>query len=115
MRFQTYAFQSAQCGDEWQTHSDSPSGVGIAMVGKRLPPKLYRMAEAMEHTGLSRQTLHYYATLGLIHESKRTASGYRLFPTTVFRDLERVKKLQKKGYTLREIREKLTSPGTNRG
>jgi len=85
------------------------------MVGRKLPEKLYRMAEVMEHTGLSRQTLHYYATLGLIHERKRTASGYRLFPSTVFRELDRVKELQKKGYTLREIREKLSSPGTNRG
>ena len=107
MYFQAYASQSAQYGDPWQTHSDAPSGGVIAMVGKKLPEKLYRMAEVMEHSGLSRQTLHYYATLGLIRERKRTASGYRLFPTTVFRDLERVKELQKKGYTLREIREKL--------
>ena len=73
----------------------------------RLPEKLYRMAEVMEHTGLSRQTLHFYATLGLIKEKRRTGSGYRLFAPTVFRDLERVKRMQKKGMTLREIREKL--------
>jgi len=94
---------------------DTPSGTGIAMVERKLPEKLYRMAEVIEHTGLSRQTLHYYATLGLIREKKRTASGYRLFPPTVFRDLERVKELQNKGFTLREIRERLASPGTNRG
>ena len=75
----------------------------------QLPEKLYRMAEVMEHTGLSRQTLHYYVTLGLIREKKRTGSGYRLFAPTVFRDLARVKRMQKKGMTLREIREKLES------
>jgi len=82
------------------------------MSRSQLPEKLYRMAEVIEHTGLSRQTLHYYATLGLIHEKRRTRSGYRLFPPTVFRDLERVKSLKKKGLTLREIRERLESPET---
>jgi len=67
------------------------------------------MAEVMDHTGLSRQTLHYYATLGLIREKKRSGSGYRFFAPSVFRDLEQVKRLQKKGMTLREIREKLES------
>lgn len=74
-----------------------------------LPEKLYRMAEVMDHTGMSRQTLHYYATLGLIREKKRSGAGYRFFAPTVFRDLERVKRLQGKGMTLREIREKLES------
>ena len=82
------------------------------MARGQLPEKLYRMAEVIEHTGLSRQTLHYYATLGLIHEKRRTQSGYRLFPPTVFRDLERVKSLKQKGFTLREIRERLDSPET---
>ena len=82
------------------------------MARGQLPEKLYRMAEFMEHTGLSRQTLHFYATLGLIREKRRTPSGYRLFPPQVFRDLERVKSLKQKGLTLREIRERLDSPET---
>ena len=55
------------------------------MSPRRLPEKLYRIGEVMEHTGLTRQTLHFYATLGLISEKRRTPSGYRLFPATVFR------------------------------
>ena len=82
------------------------------MARRQLPEKLYRMAEVMEHTGLSRQTLHYYATLGLIREKRRTASGYRLFPPAVFSDLERVRNLKQKGFTLREIRERLNKPET---
>mgnify|MGYP002623026580 FL=1 len=73
----------------------------------RLPEKLYRIGEVMEHTGLSRQTLQFYANLGLIREKRRTPSGYRLFPPTVFKTLERIRRLQKKGYALREIRAKL--------
>jgi len=83
------------------------------MSPRRLPEKLYRIGEVIEHSGLTRQTLHFYATIGLISEKKRTGAGYRLFPPTVFADLDRIKALQKKGYTLREIRgilEKTTRP-----
>jgi DNA-binding transcriptional MerR regulator len=75
------------------------------MRRRRLPEKLYRIGEVIDHTGLSRQTLHFYATIGLISEERRTRSGYRLFPPSVFATLERVRRLQKRGYTLREIRE----------
>jgi len=77
------------------------------MARRRLPEKLYRIGEVIEHTGLTRQTLHFYATLGLIREKSRTRAGYRLFPASVFADLTRVATLQKKGYTLGEIREML--------
>ena len=82
------------------------------MAQRRLPEKLYRIGEVMEHTGLSRQTLHFYATMGLINERRRTPAGYRLFPPSVFRSLERVRALQKKGYTLRQIREILERHAT---
>lgn len=77
------------------------------MARKRLPEKLYRIGEIMEHSGLSRQTVNFYATMGLIREQQRTSGGHRLFPPSVFADLERVSALQKKGYTLRQIREML--------
>jgi DNA-binding transcriptional MerR regulator len=80
------------------------------MARKRLPEKLYRIGEIMEHSGLSRQTLNFYATLGLIREQQRTPAGHRLFPPSVFADLERVKGLQKKGFTLQKIREMLEEP-----
>jgi DNA-binding transcriptional MerR regulator len=79
------------------------------MKRPRLPEKLYRIGEIMEHTGLSRQTLHFYATMGLIEERRRTPSGYRLFPPQVFTDLERIRAMQKRGKTLREIRQFIQS------
>ena len=84
------------------------------MSPRRLPEKLYRIGEVIEHTGLSRQTLHFYATIGLIREKSRTRAGYRLFPPSVFADLERISSLQKKGYTLRRIREMLEARHTPR-
>ena len=77
------------------------------MSRRQLPEKLYRIGEVIEHTGLSRQTLHLYATIGLIREKSRTRSGYRLFPPSVFADLDRIQSLKKRGKTLREIRELL--------
>jgi len=77
------------------------------MAGRRLPEKLYRIGEVMEHSGLSRQTLHLYTMLGLIAERQRTPSGYRLYPPAVFATLAKVRSLQKRGYTLAEIRELL--------
>lgn len=84
------------------------------MARKRLPEKLYRIGEVIEHSGLSRQTLHFYATIGLIREKRRTLSGYRLFPPAVFADLGRIRAFQKKGYTLRQIREMLEEQHTPR-
>ncbi len=77
------------------------------MSRRRLPEKLYRIGEVIEHTGLSRQTLHFYATIGLISEKSRTRSGYRLFPPSVFAALDRIRRLKKSGHTLRQIRELL--------
>ncbi len=79
------------------------------MARRRLPEKLYRIGEVIEHSGLSRQTLHFYATIGLIREKSRTRAGYRLFAPSIFADLDRIRGLQKKGYTLRQIREMLES------
>ncbi len=84
------------------------------MALRRLPEKLYRVGEVMDHTGLTRQTLQFYATIGLIREKSRTGAGYRLFAPSVFAVLERVRALKKKGYTLREIREMLESRHASR-
>jgi len=70
------------------------------------PQKLYRIGEIMEYTGFSRQTLHNYTVLGLIHEARRTPAGHRLYGPEVFGRLERIEKLKKR-MTLQEIRELL--------
>jgi len=77
------------------------------MASRQVPEKLFRIGEVMEHSGLSRQTLHLYATIGLIREKARSRSGYRLFPPSVFATLDRVSRLKAKGFTLAQIREML--------
>lgn len=73
------------------------------------PTKYYRMGEVMEATKLSRQTLHNYTVAGLISEAKRTPSGHRLYGDDVFVRLEKIKILQKKNYTLTQIKKLLES------
>ncbi len=69
--------------------------------------KLYKMGEVMEYTGLSRQTIHNYTLAGLIEERKRTPSGHRLYEDSVFERLDQIKALQRKNYTLAQIKKLL--------
>ena len=71
-----------------------------------IPRKLFKISEVMRHTGLSRQTIHNYTTLGLITEEERTDSGHRLYGEDVFYRLQRVEEM-KKHLTLKEIRRNL--------
>ena len=66
--------------------------------------KLFKIGEVMQYTGLSRQTLHNYTLTGLIQEARRTPSGHRLYDESVFDNLEQIKILQNKNYTLMQIK-----------
>lgn len=54
------------------------------------PPRRYRVGEIAQHTGLSRQTIHNYTTMGLICEVERTHGGHRLYDQRVFFRLRRI-------------------------
>ena len=71
-------------------------------VNVKLPRKLYRIGEVILHTGLSRQTVHNYTTMGLISESEWTAGGHRLYDESVFERLALIEQL-KRTRTLRQI------------
>ena len=66
------------------------------------PRKLYRIGEVIHYTGLSRQTVHNYTTMGLISESEWTPGGHRLYDESVFEQLAQIEEL-KRTRTLREI------------
>ncbi|MCC6574333.1 MAG: MerR family DNA-binding transcriptional regulator [Planctomycetes bacterium] len=70
------------------------------------PKKLYKVGEIMRHTSLSRQTIHNYTMLGLIHADERTESGHRLYGEEVFDRIRKIEML-KRHRTLNEIRELL--------
>lgn len=79
----------------------------------KAPRKLFKIGEVMEHSGLSRQTLHNYTLMGLLRVATRTASGHRLYDETVFDAIERVQEL-KKEHTLEEIRDILVKEAASR-
>jgi len=68
-----------------------------------LPRKLYRVSEIADHLGVTRQTLHNYAIIGLITEERRTDGGQRLFDESVFARLAIIQRLKRK-HRLHEIR-----------
>lgn len=70
------------------------------------PPKLYKIGEVMKFTGLSRQTLHNYTMMGLIHAAERTESGHRLYGEGVFERIEKIERW-KAHRPLREVKELL--------
>ncbi len=75
-------------------------------LGRRVhfkpPRKLYRIGEVTHYTGLSRQTVHNYTTMGLICESEWTPGGHRLYEESVFEQLAVIEEL-KRTRTLRQI------------
>lgn len=74
-----------------------------------VPKKLYRSGEVTQHAGISRQTLHYYAQLGLVKETEKTKSGQRLYDESVFEVLAKIKAYRLENMSLLDIKEKLRS------
>jgi DNA-binding transcriptional MerR regulator len=75
-------------------------------VARQRPPKLYRIGEIVDYSGLSRQTVHNYTIMGLLHEARWTEGGHRLYDESVFARLDVVAELKASGKSLVEIRER---------
>jgi MerR family transcriptional regulator, copper efflux regulator len=58
-----------------------------------------------KESGLPIKTIRYYEELGLLKTTGRTEGGYRLFGEDVFARLNFIKRSQKLGLTLSEIKE----------
>jgi len=71
-----------------------------------VPPKLYRVGELVQHTGLSRQTIHNYTVFGLIKEAEWTPGGHRLYDESVFYRLQQIAQLKRR-LSMTEIRRRL--------
>ena len=81
------------------------------MAGRRglarrpVPPKLYRIGEVVEYSGVSRQTIHNYTTMGLLRECRWTDGGHRLYDESVFWRLDEIAELKARRRSLEDIRE----------
>ncbi|MFP4053389.1 MAG: MerR family transcriptional regulator [Phycisphaerae bacterium] len=76
-----------------------------ARLSRHWPPKLYRIGEVVSYSGLSRQTIHNYTTMGLIQECHWTPGGHRLYDQSVFQRLDEIAELKASNRSLAEIRE----------
>jgi hypothetical protein len=82
-----------------------PGGGPTPASRRRIPPKLYRIGELVEYSGVSRQTIHNYTTMGLIRESKWTDGGHRLYDESAFHRLDAIAELKSQNRSLEYIRE----------
>ncbi len=90
-----------------QEHRTAEHGGATAVAGRRRrrPPKLYRIGEVVGYSGVSRQTIHNYTTMGLLQESSWTPGGHRLYDDSVFDRLDEIIDLKAENKSLQEIRE----------
>ncbi len=65
----------------------------------------YKTKDILEKTGISRQTLQQYTTMRLVKEQERTPGGHRVFGKDAVKRIRLIRKLNRSGYTLRDIRE----------
>ena len=72
---------------------------------RRIPPKLYRIGEVVAYSGVSRQTIHNYTTMGLLREKRWTDGGHRLFDESVFHRLDKIDEMKSQGKSLQDIRD----------
>ena len=88
---------------------------GQERIGKfAIPVKLYRIGEVVRFTTFSRQTIHNYTTMGLIHEASWTEGGHRLYDESVFERLSNILELRK-SKTLAEIKRILKRESLDNG
>jgi DNA-binding transcriptional MerR regulator len=67
--------------------------------------QLLSIGQAAKKAGISRQSLQYYLMVGLIEPTRVTQTKRRLFDERAVQRVKIIKKLNKTGYPLREIRE----------
>jgi DNA-binding transcriptional MerR regulator len=62
-----------------------------------------RIGEVAKRSGLRVDTLRFYEKQGLLGRPARTESGYRLYPSDVFEQIEFIRRAQALGFSLDEI------------
>ena len=95
----------ANVSDRPEKRSPGLSDGPVRRIGRRpRPPKLYRIGEVVEYSGISRQTVHNYTSMGLLSEVQWTGGGHRLYDESAFERLDEIADLKAKGMSLSEIR-----------
>jgi DNA-binding transcriptional MerR regulator len=64
-----------------------------------------RISAAAEASGVSKQTVEYYIMIGLIEPIRRGRSRSRYFDEGLVRRIRLIRRLNRSGYTLRDIKD----------
>ncbi|WDV46269.1 MerR family transcriptional regulator [Clostridiaceae bacterium M8S5] len=73
-----------------------------------------KIKEVADLTGITVRTLHYYDEIGLLHPSKITEAGYRLYDETSLENLQQILFFRELGFPLSEIKIIMENPNFNR-
>jgi DNA-binding transcriptional MerR regulator len=74
---------------------------------------MYTIGRLARRFGLSRSTLLYYDSIGLLKPSARTESEYRQYSESDAKRLDQICRYRQAGLSLKEIANVLDSPGNN--
>ena len=69
------------------------------------PAGLIKTGELIDRSGVSRQVVYTYLTMGLLAEAATTASGQKLFAPKAVDCIQLVQRLNDEGFTLRDIQQ----------
>ena len=76
--------------------------------------KMLRISSAAKAAGVSRGTVEYYIMLGLIEPIRQRGRPARFFDDVLVRHIRLIRRLNRSGYTLRDIRQTYLQ-GSRRG
>lgn len=71
------------------------------------------VSQIARRSGVSRTTILYYESCGLLKPALRSEARYRLYGEREIRVLEQIRLYRSVGLSVRDIRELLAAPGTN--
>lgn len=81
------------------------------MMDNKKQNRLMTVNEVVKIAGVSKRTLQYYDSIGLLPAAKRTESGYRLFSEESIETLKTINRYKSMGFELKEIKEILYTQG----
>ena len=100
MRSENHVGKSAQCREVSKSELETD--------------KLMQVHEVSRLTGVSIRTLQYYDRIGLLHPTRVTESGYRLYDDAALETLQQILLFRELEFPLKDIKKIISSPDFDR-